>query len=1471
MKRFNVALLVGLLVVVLATMIGVVVVHRFQLWRNAGGMKRLAAQRLAEGRRDDALILYSRYMAMRPDDADAGAEYAKLVLDRAQAVRGRVDLIATYKLAEDALRKKPDDRDLRFKLARFLLNAGNGAEARDHLLTLRSGIPEGADGQTAAAGDGAAAGAGAGAGDTGAVESAPPDHQNPITVDIMLAKAETAMGKFEEGLATAARMIGFDLQTRAFVDDAPAVPGTGDSYLIVATILAERFRDQATGDRVMGRLVEALPNDPMAWLARARWNRQFGNLDAATADLDTALSLASDNPDILFAAFEVALAKREYDKAKGYIEESMDLFQQDEKVVRGRAVLAMQQQQHDRAIEVLEEGLRTRPDNPAFLTMLIDTFFATNRIEDAAKAIARLREVVGADHAAVGMYEARTLMARQEWNDARRRLDAVRPLVAQSEELTRQVDLLLGQCFDRLGQFDQQAEANRRVLQDSPESFAARIGVASALQAAGRRDEALAEFEAISRSFPADRLPSAPQIWKPLLELRIQKQLQRPVAERDWTEADSVVAMLRESSAITDSQLALLQAEVLIQKGEIDSAIDLLQRARDSAPDDPLLAVGLTKSLAQSSRIIEAQAVVESLPPEIRNSAGVLGAEIRVAQMAKADEARELLARIERDSDKLTALEAADVLSGVAAVHAGSGREEEAERIWQRVLEKSPNDVRIRSSLMESALDQGNVAKVRQYATALVNVSEPDSPQTRVAKAAVLIVGALKARRDGEDQVADINGSSLDAGRAVEEARAMLLEAESARPGWPLIQQLFADVSNLQGDVPGAIGRLREALSRGASNPNVATKLAAMLYDTQQLDEARSVLARLGGLASRGVERITAEILLRDGRKDEAVRLAREAVPDDSTQPDSFLWLGRLLARCGQGTASENALRRAAELAPTRGELWIELVGLQIANGHRAEAERTLEQALESIAPERRDQFSGLGYEVLGQNETAERYYRAAVATHADDVVAARALADFLVRRGRVNEARSELERICALPAEGSTADVKRWARRMIATLAGSNATFRTLEKATSLLEQNVGDDGKRSPEDLELLVGLLSDRPEPACWRRSIELLGELRRQKPLSLNHRILQAQLHDKLGDWEACRRDLIELVSTPSSPPWLYTILIELLISHGEMESARTWLQKLQSLAGGSPMALALEAKLADAMNDRDRAIAAARQLMPEGPVGPEQGPQLAMVAKLLEELNFPKAADKVLTQYAEMTPQGGLARAEFLGRQGRPAEAFDVLETLWDQVAVERFLQSAVNVFRSAPDGLDVEQRQRLDRWFEKAKRQDPGSVRIAMVEALLQETEGRLAEAEDTYRKILSRPDVAPIHSAVVANNLAFLKAHPDTVDEARRLIDSAILELGPHPDLLDTRGLVWLAAGETNQAIIDITESVLTPSPAKYLHLALAQLKAQQTEEARVSLEKARELGLDEKKLSPDDRQRLQMVEEAVSQPVGA
>jgi tetratricopeptide (TPR) repeat protein len=1453
MKKVNVRLLVALLVVVLLTMVGVVVVHRIQLWRNAGGLARLAAERLEEGRKDEALSLYARYVEMRPDDADANAAFAKLVLERAEKSRARLDGLAVYKIGEDALRKKPDDRGLRMQLARFLLRAGNASESRDHLLTLRNSVPA------------------APVGGTGDDQPTLADEDNPLVLDIGLARAEGMLGRFEEGLAIAARIIGLDLQTKSFNADHQAVPGTTDAYLIAATILVERFRDLPTGNRVMAKLVEDQPADPTAWLVRARWNRQHGQLDLATEDLEKATALAPENPDVLFTAFEVALGRKDYVRAQGIVEQSLEIFAQDERVVRGRAMLAIQQQDLNRAVEVLEEGLRTRPDNAGFLMMLVDTQFMLSRIDDTEKSVARLREVVGKDHPAVGIYEARALIARQQWNQARRRLEEVRPIVANSEELTNQVDLYLGQCFERLGETDQQVEANRRVLQETPESIAARVGLASAMATAGRRDEALVEFESMARNLSNDRLATLPQVWRPLLELRIAKQLQSPQVERDWSSVEAVISMLRESAAITDAQLALLQAELLIHKDELDAAIDLLQRAHDASPEDAQLIAGLAKLLAQASRVADARRLIESTPPAIAKTPVMLNTEARIASRESKEAGLAILARIEKDADELPTMESAEVLGSVAGAYGTLGNQGEAERIWKRVLEKNPEDIRIRTSLLDLAHDAGDVVKVREYAQGLLSVTEGKSPQARVARAMVLIAGVGHARRQRSDQVAAIDGTMISEKQALDEARNLLIEAESERPAWPLIQRLFADLQGLQGDIPGAIGHLREAIARGATSPTVATKLASLLYDTNQLEEARAVLARLGVGAALGVDRITAELRLKEGRKEEAAELAIKAVPPDSTQPDAFLWLGRLLSRCGEGSQAEAALARAASLAPTRGELWIELVGLQLANGQRVVAEQTLEKAIGEVDPERREQFAGVGFEVLGQHELAYDHYRKAVETRPDDFAAGRSLADFFLRRGRTTEARGELARICEIPTSGPVPEAKRWARRTMATLTAENATFRGLEQATALLEQNVDNEGKRSAEDLELLISMLSDRQEPACWRRSVEMLLELRRQRPLTTNQRILMAQLHNKLGDWEACRRELVELVASPSSPPWLYSILIELLISHKEMESARTWMQKLQSVAPGTPMALALEAKLAMAQNDREKAIAAARQLMPSGPVPPEQAPQLAMVAKLLEELKFPKAADKVLSQYAELSPQGGLARAEFLGRQDRAVEAFDLLDSLRPLVAVERVLQAAVNICRTSPGSIDETQRARVHGWFEKAKRQDPGSVRIQMVEALLQESEGRLAEAESTYREILEQDGVAPIHTAVVANNLAFLKAHPDTVEEARRLIDSAILELGPHPDLLDTRGLVWLAAGDSDRAIDDIMESVLLPSPAKYLHLALAQLEAKQKGEARVSLEKARQLGLDEKQLSPDDRKRLERVEEAVNQALGA
>ena len=133
------------------------------------------------------------------------------------------------------------------------------------------------------------------------------------------------------------------------------------------------------------------------------------------------------------------------------------------------------------------------------------------------------------------------------------------------------------------------------------------------------------------------------------------------------------------------------------------------------------------------------------------------------------------------------------------------------------------------------------------------------------------------------------------------------------------------------------------------------------------------------------------------------------------------------------------------------------------------------------------------------------------------------------------------------------------------------------------------------------------------------------------------------------------------------------------------------------------------------------------------------------------------------------------------------------------------------------------------------------------------------------YRGLLEGQELDPTQRAIEANNLAYHLAETPSAGEARRLIDAAIEELGPLPDLLDTRGLVKLAEGDSRGAAEDLREAVLQPSAMKLLHLAAAELAAGDEAAARAALERSRSSGLDNFRLPTSDRRRLLELENAV------
>ena len=644
--------------------------------------------------------------------------------------------------------------------------------------------------------------------------------------------------------------------------------------------------------------------------------------------------------------------------------------------------------------------------------------------------------------------------------------------------------------------------------------------------------------------------------------------------------------------------------------------------------------------------------------------------------------------------------------------------------------------------------------------------------------------------------------------------------------------------------------------------------LAGLLRQTGRLDEARQVIDSMGQAAGLGAARIRADIDVQAGRFDEAVAQAEAITLEQGSNVDHLLWFAGLLRRCDKQPRALEVLEQAAELAPDRLECWIETIRQQILLGQTQRAEETLQRAISTLGGADGEILNAITHEMRRDPVKAEKAYRSATLAAPTDPRVARRFAEFLVRRGQLKPAKEELLRIIAMPEAAGTTSLY-WARRKIAQEFTRNSTYRELLETLQILEQNTDAEGNLTPEDLKIEFAILMEREEPKCWRRAISLLDDLKRRSDLDTEQRVLRAWLQDKLGNWLDSRESLFDIAAEQDCPPAVIATLVEQLIAHGELASARTWANRLRQNAPDAVMTVRLDAKLAIAANDREAAADAARKLIPNGNLSPENVSSMGMVAQLVEELGFPKAADKLYKEYADVSAVGILERASFLGRQQRTDEAVELLETAWDNVPILDILGTGLGILEANGTSPSAAADQRVIEMVAKARRLDPDSAMIQILQGALMELIGKPEESIATYRQLLASPDLPPSIAARASNNLAAVLIGRKETDEARKLIQSAVVELGPHPTLLDTQALVWLARGDTTQAMMDLKEAILAPTATTYLHMAVAAYDARMTSECRAALINAESEGLRKERLNADDQERLAALDKALAEQI--
>jgi tetratricopeptide (TPR) repeat protein len=222
-------------------------------------------------------------------------------------------------------------------------------------------------------------------------------------------------------------------------------------------------------------------------------------------------------------------------------------------------------------------------------------------------------------------------------------------------------------------------------------------------------------------------------------------------------------------------------------------------------------------------------------------------------------------------------------------------------------------------------------------------------------------------------------------------------------------------------------------------------------------------------------------------------------------------------------------------------------------------------------------------------------------------------------------------------------------------------------------------------------------------------------------------------------------------------------------------------------------------------------------------------------------------------------------AAFLGRRGDLDKAFSLLEEARKNQPAVEILPCALDALRRYPEKASKERFATVQEWTDSGLKQEANSQQIQLLAAELYDLQGRYPEVVQIYRNLLKDPAANGHQKAIVKNNLAFVLAitsnAPGIAAESLKLTSEAIPVLGPNSDLLDTRALGYLASGDVKKALGDFRDAVMDApssplSASKYFHLAQAEKRANNIENAREALNKAQTLKLDVNRLTPLERQ---------------
>ena len=590
--------------------------HAWQVRNHLAVLLAQADAAEAQQRPDRAARLVGLYVGMAPDDVEARARYGMLLDRLAETPKARADAAAVL---EQVLLRDPDRHAIRRRLAQLDLEAGAYDDALEHLTHLHEALPDDAE------------------------------------VEEMLGRCLEGRGQYSKAV---------DQYEAALKRE----PDRAECCGRLSRLLRDRMSQPGKAIDRLNTLVEKAPKSYKAWLTRAAFLQEASpsadSLKKAGDDVAEALKLEPDRTEVLLAAARLAEKRPDgRDEARGYLGTILEKHPQDVRGYTALAALELGAGRPKEAMDALRLGLDGCPTTRTFCGTWPAWRLSRGRPTRGNSLAARLAKL-GTPAPRLDFLHAALHLRRGEWSDAARELEGVRPLLADSAELTVQCDLLLARCYGALGDLDAQVLVCRRVSALDPRQTDARLTLATALFKLGRGAEALEECQHLTG------LPQPPvEGWLLMARLLILQNLRLPADHRQWDRVETVL-----KAAGDAAEVPLLRAEVLADQNNTAEARRLLEAARDKDPARDDLWFALADLYASEGKKADALRTLDEAGRRLGDSAGLRLARLRCLTAGEGSAGAKDLAPIEEGLDRLPEEDQVGVLKGLAERTPGGAR-----------------------------------------------------------------------------------------------------------------------------------------------------------------------------------------------------------------------------------------------------------------------------------------------------------------------------------------------------------------------------------------------------------------------------------------------------------------------------------------------------------------------------------------------------------------------------------------------------------------------------------------------------------------------------------------------------------------------------------------------------------------------------------------------------------------------------